>query len=120
MANSHQISGVLQACYAFGATIAPLIATALAVDGQPGWFSFYYVMTAASAVELITSAASFWSQTGSVYLTENPMHSGAKSGRTRMALKSKLTWIFAIFIFGYCGAEGESMELQTREIALPY
>ncbi|OHE99912.1 hypothetical protein CORC01_04813 [Colletotrichum orchidophilum] len=105
MANSHEMSGILQACYALGATIAPLIATALSGEGQPGWFAFYYVMTAASAVELVTLIATFWTQTGAVYLAENPTESGGKSGRTRQALKNKLSWIFAFFVFGYCGAE---------------
>ncbi|KAL0768446.1 hypothetical protein CaCOL14_009421 [Colletotrichum acutatum] len=105
MANSHEMSGILQACYALGATIAPLIATALSAEGQPGWFAFYYVMTAASVVELVTLTATFWTQTGAVYLLENPTESGGKSGRTRQALKNKLSWIFAFFVFGYCGAE---------------
>ncbi|KXH61841.1 hypothetical protein CNYM01_09036 [Colletotrichum nymphaeae SA-01] len=105
MANSHEMSGILQACYALGATIAPLIATALSAEGQPGWFAFYYVMTAASVVEFVTLTATFWTQTGAVYLFENPTESGGKSGRTRQALKNKLSWIFAIFVFGYCGAE---------------
>lgn len=109
MANSHEMSGILQAYYAFGATIAPLIATGLAGDGQPGWFAFFYVMAAASAVEFATSVATFWTQTGAVYLAENPTNSGddeGKSGRTRQVLKNRLSWLFAFFIFGYCGAEG--------------
>ncbi|KAI3546380.1 hypothetical protein CSPX01_04459 [Colletotrichum filicis] len=105
MANSHEMSGILQACYALGATIAPLIATALSAEGQPGWFAFYYVMAAASVVEFVTLTGTFWTQTGAVYLSENPTESGGKSGRTRQALKNKLSWIFAFFVFGYCGAE---------------
>ncbi|TDZ33062.1 Bypass of stop codon protein 6 [Colletotrichum spinosum] len=105
MANAHEMSGILQACYAFGATIAPLIATSLSGDGQPGWFAFFYVMTAASGVELVTLVATFWTRTGAVYLEENPTQEGGKSGRTRAALKNRLSWIFAFFVFGYCGAE---------------
>ena len=59
MANAHELSGILQAFYAFGATISPLIVTALATEGRPGWFAFYYVMTAAAALELVTSAYTF-------------------------------------------------------------
>lgn len=59
MANAHELSGILQAFYAFGATISPLIVTALSTEGRPGWFSFYYVMAAAAAVELVTSAYAF-------------------------------------------------------------
>ncbi|KAF4976131.1 hypothetical protein FZEAL_7150 [Fusarium zealandicum] len=105
MANSHEMSGILQACYALGATIAPLVATALSGDGQPGWYAFFWVMTAASAVEFVALVTTFWTQTGAVYLAENPTVSGGKSGRTRQVLKNKLSWIFAFFVFGYCGAE---------------
>lgn len=37
---------------------------------------------------------------------ENPRDVNAKTGRLREALSNKLTWIFAAFIFGYVGAEG--------------
>ncbi len=59
-----------------------------------------------TAIELLTSASTFWKKTGTVYQEENPRDPNAKSGRTREALKNKLTWIFALFIFGYVGAEG--------------
>lgn len=44
MANSHEVSGILQACYALGATIAPLIATSISSQGHGGWWTFYYIM----------------------------------------------------------------------------
>ncbi|KAH7178235.1 hypothetical protein DER46DRAFT_569879 [Fusarium sp. MPI-SDFR-AT-0072] len=87
MKNSHEISGILQACYALGATIAPLVATSLSGD------------------ELIALIITFWTHTGDVYLSEAPSASGAKSGRMRQVLKNKLSWIFTFFVFAYCGAE---------------
>jgi fucose permease len=107
MEKSHEMSGMLQACYAFGATVGPLLTTALATDSQPGWFAFYYVMTAFAALELVLLAGSFWTQTGAVYLAENPMESEGKSGRTRQAIRNKYSWVFAAFIFAYCGIEGD-------------
>ena len=133
LANSHVMSGILQSFYALGATVSPLIATALARQGGPNWSSFYYVMVhrcfhrrfqfplssqqvlcssdckkvAASTVELVTSAAAFWKQTGAIYLAENPNPTSGK-GRTRQALSNKFTWIFVFFMFGYCGLEGRS------------
>jgi fucose permease len=53
----------------------------------------------------LTSASTFWKQTGAVYQSENPRDPNSTTGRTREALKNKLTWIFALFIFGYVGAE---------------
>ncbi|PNP49715.1 hypothetical protein THARTR1_09483 [Trichoderma harzianum] len=108
MANSHEISGVLQACYALGATVAPLIATSISSHGRGGWWTFYYIMVSASALELGVSTTTFWTQTGKVYLSENPHQKAgenATSGRTREALKSKLTWFFSLFIFLYVGTE---------------
>jgi len=59
-----------------------------------------------STTELISSSYTFWSQTGAVYLLKNPREANATTGRTREALKSPLTWIFALFLFGYMGTEG--------------
>ena len=59
-----------------------------------------------STIELVTSSITFWKQTGAVYQFENPTNSNSDSGRTREAIKNKVTWIFAVFIFGYVGAEG--------------
>ncbi|PMD54818.1 MFS general substrate transporter [Hyaloscypha bicolor E] len=105
MANSNEVSGFLQACYALGATVAPLIATAMISKGGLGWYAFYYIMIGASALELTTSTWAFWRQTGSMYQAENPQDPNTKTGRTREALKNKVTWLFALFIFGYVGAE---------------
>jgi fucose permease len=44
MANANEVQGVLQACYALGATVAPLITTGLISSGGLGWYSFYYIM----------------------------------------------------------------------------
>jgi len=61
-----------------------------------------------ATIEFLTSAYTFWSQTGAVYLLKNPREIDATTGRTREALKSPLTWIFALFLFGYMGAEGNN------------
>ncbi|KAH8594918.1 MFS transporter-like protein [Bisporella sp. PMI_857] len=105
MKKANQVSGVLQAFYALGATISPLIATAMFTKGGLPWYSFYYLMVASSFVELVTSASAFWAQTGHVYLLENPRDPSSDTGRARQALKNKLTWILALFVFAYVGAE---------------
>ena len=106
MANSNEVSGFLQACYSLGATVAPLLATLLISKGGLGWWAFYYIMIGTSVIELVTSTWTFWTQTGAVYQAENPQDPHATTGRTREALKNKVTWVFALFIFGYVGAEG--------------
>ncbi|PHH89612.1 hypothetical protein CDD83_5654 [Cordyceps sp. RAO-2017] len=108
MADTHEVTGLLQASYALGATVAPLLATAMISQAGLGWWSFHYVMVGASAVELVSCASTFWAQTGAVYLAENPhpQHgTTARSGRTLQALSNKFTWLFSLFIFLYNGAE---------------
>lgn len=44
MANANEVTGFLQACYTLGATLAPLISTAMFTKGELPWYSFYYIM----------------------------------------------------------------------------
>ncbi|KAK4994022.1 hypothetical protein LTR66_005866 [Elasticomyces elasticus] len=78
--------------------------------GGLGWYAFYYIMVGVSAVEFFSSLFTFWAQTGAIYLAENPREAGATTGRTREALKNRVTWIFALFIFVYCGMEGNVIQ----------
>ncbi|KAK2626010.1 hypothetical protein QTJ16_004272 [Diplocarpon rosae] len=105
MANANEVQGFLQASYSLGATVSPLMATALIEKTSLDWYGFYYILAAGSALELATSASTFWKQTGAVYEAENPRDPDSKTGRTREALKSKVTWLFCFFVFGYVGAE---------------
>jgi fucose permease len=43
MANANEVSGFLQGCYSLGATVAPLVSTAMFTKGLP-WYSFYFIM----------------------------------------------------------------------------
>ena len=50
--------------------------------------------------------AAFWSRTSEVYRAEHARHADdTGSGRTREALKSKITWICTLFLFTYMGIE---------------
>ncbi len=44
MASGNQVSGFLQAAYSLGATVSPLIATAVVTKAGLGWYTFYYLM----------------------------------------------------------------------------
>ena len=73
-----------------------------------------------AAVELATSTLAFWKQTGKVYQAEHPRDPNSRTGRTREALRNKLTWVFALFIFGYVGAEGTFLSFTfLQHIILP-
>ncbi|KAG9236972.1 major facilitator superfamily domain-containing protein [Amylocarpus encephaloides] len=105
MANANQIAGFLHCFYAVGATAAPLVATGLFSRSGVEWYYYYYILIGTSFIELATSTLAFWTQTGARYCADNPSTQTQTSGRTREAIKYKLTWIFALFIFGYMGAE---------------
>ena len=64
--------------------------------------------TGGAVIELSTCTWAFWHKTGAEYRLENPRESGSKGGRTREALGNKITWLCAIFLLGYVGAEGQS------------
>lgn len=44
MANPNETLGFLQGFYGVGATIAPLVATAMITRSGLGWYTFYYLM----------------------------------------------------------------------------
>jgi hypothetical protein len=49
----------------------------------------------------------FWQQTGEVYRKEHANEHGNEGAGTRVALKSKVTWLCSLFFFAYMGVEGE-------------
>ncbi len=44
MENANELMGILHGAYGLGATIAPLIATAMVTKAALPWYSFYYVL----------------------------------------------------------------------------
>ncbi|KAG9246950.1 MFS transporter-like protein [Calycina marina] len=105
MVSANEVSGFLQASYALGATVSPLISTAMVSKYGLPWWSFYYIMVGGSFLELIVSSWAFWKQTGRVYQEENPRDPSSSTGRTRQALQTQLTWILAFFAFACVGVE---------------
>jgi hypothetical protein len=62
-----------------------------------------------SVVEWVGLTVSFWQMTGAVYQAEHAANNAEGSGAgTREALKSKVTWLCALFFFAYMGVEGMS------------
>ncbi|KAI5459001.1 major facilitator superfamily domain-containing protein [Mariannaea sp. PMI_226] len=103
MDKANQIQGFLHSCYSVGALCAPLIATSMVVKANLPWYTFYYVMVGMSAVELVGLTVTFWPKNGDVYRAEHT-HESSGAG-TREALKSKVTWLAAVFFFAYMGVE---------------
>ncbi|KAK7888388.1 hypothetical protein LTR67_008734 [Exophiala xenobiotica] len=105
MDKANAVQGVMHSCYSIGALMAPLIATSMVVRADMPWWNFYYVMIGASVVEFVGLSTTFWRETGEKYRIEHPRETGATDGRTKEALKSKITWLCAAFFFVYMGIE---------------
>lgn len=72
------------------------------------WYRFYYIMVGGAMIELAFGTWAFWTKTGLRYRIENPRQTDSKGGRTREAVKNKVTLLCAGFIFCYTGSEGLS------------
>lgn len=93
------MKGFMQACYSLGATLSPLIATSMFTKYGMPWYSWYYVMTAAAGLELLLCSWAFWQKDGARYRRDNPRTTSEGGGRTKEAMKNKVTWMCAGFFF---------------------
>ncbi|KAJ9617168.1 hypothetical protein H2200_000889 [Cladophialophora chaetospira] len=105
MDKANAVQGCLHSCYSLGALFAPLIATSMIVHAKLPWYTFYYFMAGASALEFLGLTVVFWHKTGALYRLEHASDNNTQGGRTREALKSKITWICSLFFFTYMGVE---------------
>lgn len=44
MRNANEVLGILHGCYGLGATVSPLVATAMVTKAGLAWYRFYYIM----------------------------------------------------------------------------
>ena len=74
------------------------------------WWQFYYTLVGASVLELLANGVLFWPENGARFRAANQKSGdgGKGQGRTVGALKSKVVWILAAFLFIYMGVEGTS------------
>ncbi|RMZ83394.1 hypothetical protein DV737_g1727, partial [Chaetothyriales sp. CBS 132003] len=105
MANANAVQGIMHSSYSIGALLAPLIATTMVSKANLPWWTFYLVMAGASVVEFVGLTITFWPMTANVYRTEHPRDPQAKGGRTREALRNRVTWLCSLFFFTYLGVE---------------
>ncbi|WAO95386.1 MFS domain-containing protein [Fusarium falciforme] len=105
MDKANTIQGFLHSCYSLGALFAPLIATSMVVSAELPWYTYYYVMIGISVVEWVGLTVTFWHKTGAAYRAEHALGPEVLGAGTREALKSKVTWLCALFFFAYMGVE---------------
>ncbi len=125
MANCNEVLGVLHGFYGLGATVSPLVATALITKVHRLWYEFYWIMVCfqrgsssskilikqkagLAAIELAISASSFWGSTGTHFRARHPRTTNAKGNRMREALitmpSARVTWITTFFLLLYIWA----------------
>ncbi|KAH7397716.1 major facilitator superfamily domain-containing protein [Cadophora sp. MPI-SDFR-AT-0126] len=106
MENANELLGFLHGAYGLGASISPLIATAMVTKGNLQWYTFYYIMLGIAVSELILCAWFFRAATGAAHRAAHPtINDKAGKSRTGEALKNPITWICALFLLFYVGVE---------------
>ncbi|KAI4706095.1 hypothetical protein J4E89_009148 [Alternaria sp. Ai002NY15] len=106
LANANEVLGFVHGLYGLGALLSPLAATSLITKRGWQWYQFYYIMLGGACIELATSIWAFRTSSGQVYREQLLRANAESEGRLKRALRSRVTWIAAIFLFGYVGAGG--------------
>ncbi|KAF7559306.1 hypothetical protein G7046_g4849 [Stylonectria norvegica] len=105
MHNANELLGLLHGSYGLGATISPLIASAMVTKGNLEWYTFFYIMCGIVVVEFVLGMSAFWTATGAAYRKRLNYNSGSDRTTTRTVLREPITWLAAVFLLGYVGAE---------------
>ncbi len=106
--NSTVMLGLLHGCYGVGATVSPLLATAVVAKGGAPWSRFYLINLGLAAVILLLSTWSFRSYEKE--LSRDIKHRESSNDESTLngllcTLRAKVVILGAIFIFAYQGAE---------------
>ncbi|CAJ2510688.1 Uu.00g063130.m01.CDS01 [Anthostomella pinea] len=104
MESANELLGFIHGAYGLGATIGPLIATAMVTKMHLEWFTFYYIMLGLSVLELGLTTTTFWGATGAVYRATMSSSEGGRT-TTRSVMAKPIPWLVALFLLGYVGAE---------------
>jgi fucose permease len=77
------------------------------IDHGLKWYTFYYTLVGGAVVELVSCSLLFWPENAARFRANTPKLPGSgKDSRTMEAVKSKVTWVLAFFLFAYMGVEG--------------
>lgn len=105
MQNANELLGLLHGSYGLGATISPLVASAMVTKAGYPWYTFYYVLIGVVIVEFIAGLSAFWTAGGKAYRAKVRSHADEKRVTTRKVLQQPLTWLISVFLLGYVGVE---------------
>lgn len=105
MQQANELLGFLHGAYGLGATISPLIATAMVTKAYLPWYTFYYVMIGLAVTEECLTATAFWTATAAVHREKVMSEAVGQRTTTRMVLKNPIVWMVALLLLVYVGAE---------------
>ncbi|KAK9311331.1 major facilitator superfamily domain-containing protein [Lipomyces starkeyi] len=103
----NEIMGLMHGLYGVGATVSPLISTAMASSGTR-WSYYYFIMLGVIVSIFFLNAYAFWGESAAKYMKDHPPavnEDGESQGRLAEALKNRYTIILAFFLFFYMGVE---------------
>ncbi|KAF9875357.1 MFS efflux transporter [Colletotrichum karsti] len=125
--------GALHGAYGLGGTIGPILATAMVSSiGWGLWFRFYLIPMALAAFSLVFSAWSFarYENDNPAAAENDPADERRPTAKARLvsmfhALRRRLVFLGALFVFAYQGAEVSisgwviSFLVDSRQVANP-
>jgi fucose permease len=105
MHQTNELLGIIHGAFGLGATVAPIISSTMVAKLKMPWYSFYYIFILVVCVELSFGLWAFWGATGAAH--REKLHKGGSGGgaRTATVLREPVTWLIAIFLLLYAGAE---------------
>ncbi|KAF2260288.1 MFS transporter-like protein [Lojkania enalia] len=107
MSNANTISGFLHGSFSVGAAAGPFLASIIMSVGHKPWFYWYFVLIAASVMELIILLSAFRHQNAARYRRGKPVDraSTRSNSNTRAIFNHLGTWLCALYFLAYVGTE---------------
>jgi fucose permease len=96
---------LLHGTYGLGATVAPLVSTLMITKGHLQWYTFFYILLALAALELLLSLLAFRTATAAVFRASHPASKTHNQSPTREAFTHRVTWLIALLLFFCVGVE---------------
>jgi fucose permease len=86
-----------------GATIAPILATL--ISRRSTWSNYYFITLGLAMISLVALGLTFRNEHSADPSHTDESQRTAQQGKLGIALRNKITWVAATFIFLYQGAE---------------
>ncbi|OLN86679.1 Bypass of stop codon protein 6-like protein 3 [Colletotrichum chlorophyti] len=103
--HANTLSGLLHGSFSIGAGLCPYVA-ALLLSNEYFWYQLFYVLIAASVVELLVLLWAFRKEDAAKYHRyQRTQLSPSDQADAPAVLRYKATWVYAAFLLAYVGTE---------------